>query len=683
MPRLNKRQQRELEELQQLEIGQVANETGPSVPEAEEEEAETEVTQGTSKFDLLMADDDDKEESEEEAAPVAGKKSKKKKKKKKSAPVTTLQSGAASKVASQNKNKPTAGKPGKNKSGKDEIDLALEELAEKLPHLRTSGKSAQHVHEGLPSATSRALFSLLGASLKDFDSEAEMRRFFGSKVVNSSKPSQRASKVSRSHLTRPTQQWGLAGTPHGLSMVPMDDYERRRKGYTRDGEQWWNVEHSIDYKRTQLKFLNCVILSEPSALFALYRSEPWHIDTLLQIGEIMKHQEELSQAADFVERAIYAFEHAFPVAFDITTGSSRLDFDRIENRPLFLALHRHVLSLSRRGTPRTAFEFARLLFALDPIGDPHGAAFYLDYLSAKGGMGQWLLDVWNLWPEIREEIANNPLVSHGIDIRCLPGWAYTRALVLYDQECKKRDVTHEESTAALKEAILAFPEVAPYLVDKAGLNLPGNIRAHNSLRITTQYMDDDPAGSALHMLGHLYALRANSLWKNEPHSVWLTSTVTSVETQLGTKTPAREAALQHFVQGPSEAMARHATVADLRAISAYCRPGTFPPITHAYDPLAPRTSLSYYDETYFQDVPRGQPSTTRAASHGQHMPGGFQDDDEDDVDLEDMDPQVLLNHFLDQAHHNGNARMDLRLWERIMARFEGGGAAPGPEPEEQ
>ncbi|CAE6528242.1 unnamed protein product [Rhizoctonia solani] len=658
MPRLNKRQQRELEELQQLEIDQVANETRSDVPEAEEEEAEkeTEVTQGTSKFDILMADEDDKEESEEEAAPAAGKKSKKKKKKKKSAPVATVQPSTTSKTTSQNKSKPAAGKAGKNKSGKDEIDLALEELAEKLPHLRTSGKVAQHVHEGLPSATSRALFSLLSASLKDFDSEAEMRRFFGSKVVNSSKPAQRASKVSRSHLTRPTQQWGQAGTPHGLSMVSMDDYERRRKGYTRDGEQWWNVEHSVDYKRTQLKFLNCVTLSEPSALFALYRSEPWHIDALLQIGEIMKHQEELSQAADFVERAIYAFEHAFPVAFDISAGSSRLDFDRIENRPLFLALHRHVLSLSRRGTPRTAFEFARLLFALDPIGDPHGAAFYLDYLSAKGGMGQWLLDMWDLWPEIRKEIADNPLASHGIDIRCLPGWAYTRALIVYDQEAKKRGTSHEESTAALKEAILAFPEVVPYLVDKAGINLPGSVRAHDSLKIMTQYTHDDPVGSTLHMLGHLYALRANSLWKNEPHSVWLTSTVTSIQAQLGTTTSARVAASQHFAHGPSEAMARHSTVADLRAISAYCRPGTFPPITHAYDPLAPSTSLSYYDETYFQDIPRGQPSTTRTASH-QHMPGGFEDDDGDAVNLEDVDPQVLLNHFLDQAQENGNASL--------------------------
>ncbi|KAF8759615.1 hypothetical protein RHS01_01716 [Rhizoctonia solani] len=609
MPRVNKRQQRELEELQQLEIGQVANESGQDVPEVEEEVEVTEVAQGTSKFDLLMGDDDDKEESEEEAAPAAGKKVGVPQKEEEEARSGVLaQTSATSKTTPQNKNKVTAGKAGKDKSGKDEIDLALEELAEKLPHLQTSGKKAQHVNEGLASATSQALFSLLGASLKDFDSEAEMRRFFGSKVVNSAKPSQRVSKVSRLHLTRPTQQWGLAGTPHGISMVPLDDYERREK-------------------------------------------------------DIHGAEKKLSQAADFVERAIYAFEHAFPVAFDITAGSSRLDFDRIENRPLFLALHRHILSLSRRGIPRTAFEFARLLFALDPIGDPHGAAFYLDYLSAKGGMGQWLLDVWNIWPEVRKEIADNPLASHGIDIHCIPGWAYTRSLILYDQEAKKRGATHDVSTAALKEAILAFPEVVPYLVDKAGVNLPGNVRAHDALRITTQYTHDDPAGSTLHMLGHLYALRANSLWKNEPHSVWLTSTVASAEAQLGAKSSMRENALNHFGQGPSEAMARHAIVADLRAINAYCRPGTFPPIIHAYDPL-------------------GQ-SSARTASHDrQHMPGDFADDDGAGVDLEEMDPQVLLNHFLDQAQDNGNARIDPGLWQRIMAHF-GGQGAPGPDQEEQ
>ncbi|KAG8679944.1 hypothetical protein FRC09_018603, partial [Ceratobasidium sp. 395] len=527
------------------------------------------------------------------------------------------------------------------------------ELATKFPDLQTSGKAAQASTSGIASPTAQTLFSLLSASLKDFDSEAEMRRFFGSKVVNSAKPAQRVQKVSRSHLTKPTQQWGQAGTPHGISMAPLDDYERKRKGYVRNGEKWWNIEHSVDYKHTQLKFLHCVTLSEPSQLFALYRSEPWHIDTLLQIGEILKHQEELSQASDFVERAIYVFERALPVAFDLTSGSSRLDFDRIENRPFFLALHRHVLSLSRRGTPRTVFEFARLLFALDPIGDPHGAAFYLDFLSVKVSMGQWLLDVWDIWPEARREVADNPPASHGIDVRCLPGWAYTRALILYDMENKKRDSVHQASTVALTDAILSFPEVVPYLVDKAGINLPSKIRAHTALRIETEYNYNDPAGSALHMLGHLYALRANSLWKNEPHSNWLVSTITSAESQLGSSTPARDAAYAHFAQGSTEAMARHANVADLRAISAYRKPDPNHSVTHAYDPFTPSTSLSNYDESYFQDVPRA--SSSSRGGPGANMPGGFLDEDDQDIDLGGVDPQVLINQLMDQAEAGGQA----------------------------
>lgn len=79
--------------------------------------------------------------------------------------------------------------------------------------------------------------------------------------VNSAKPGARSQTVSRSHLTKPTLQWSATGTPSGLSVVPLDDYERRRKGYARPGEKWWNVEHSVDYKRTQLKFLHCVTLS--------------------------------------------------------------------------------------------------------------------------------------------------------------------------------------------------------------------------------------------------------------------------------------------------------------------------------------------------------------------------------------------------------------------------------------
>lgn len=55
---------------------------------------------------------------------------------------------------------------------------------------------------------------------------------------------------------------------------------------------------------------------------------------------------EYSQAVDFVERALFTYERSFIGAFNFTSGLNRLDFDRVENRPFFLALHRQVVYVS-------------------------------------------------------------------------------------------------------------------------------------------------------------------------------------------------------------------------------------------------------------------------------------------------------------------------------------------------
>lgn len=52
-----------------------------------------------------------------------------------------------------------------------------------------------------------------------------------------------------------------------------------------------------------------------------------------------KHTEH-SVAADLIDRALFAYERAFVGSFNFTGGNNRLDFDRVENRPFFLALHR-------------------------------------------------------------------------------------------------------------------------------------------------------------------------------------------------------------------------------------------------------------------------------------------------------------------------------------------------------
>ena len=42
---------------------------------------------------------------------------------------------------------------------------------------------------------------------------------------------------------------------------------------------------------------------------------------------------------------------------------------------------------------------------------------------------------------------------------------------------------HTESTAALEEAILAFPSIVPVLADKADISLPASARGHSAFRV--------------------------------------------------------------------------------------------------------------------------------------------------------------------------------------------------------
>lgn len=118
---------------------------------------------------------------------------------------------------------------------------------------------------------------------------------------------------------------------------------------------------------------------------------------------------DIGAASDYAERALYALDRCLIPAFNVSSGACRLDFDRVENRPMFLAIHRIIAYLGRRGCWVTAFNFAKLLFSLDPMvssrlligrsetdkqNDPHGAAFWLDFLAIKSGNHAWILSLF-------------------------------------------------------------------------------------------------------------------------------------------------------------------------------------------------------------------------------------------------------------------------------------------------
>lgn len=87
---------------------------------------------------------------------------------------------------------------------------------------------------------------------------------------------------------------------------------------------------------------------------------------------------------------------------------------------------------------RTAFEFARALFALDPSGDPHGALLHLDYLAPKAGMQAWFLELWDFYASHDRD--SESAWEGRMDPRGLPGWHFARALALRAKEEAEKKV---------------------------------------------------------------------------------------------------------------------------------------------------------------------------------------------------------------------------------------------------
>jgi hypothetical protein len=149
------------------------------------------------------------------------------------------------------------------------------------------------------------LRSCLTTQAKHLDPDTEMKRFFGSKVINAAESSsapghggaQPRAPVARSVLCRPQPTWPPAGFREGLSMRPLTreipyEPELGASNYLMmPGDKWFTVEHSPGYKWDQAHFLQIVNMLDPNNLFALMRESYWHVDTLLQIGEVYRAQD--------------------------------------------------------------------------------------------------------------------------------------------------------------------------------------------------------------------------------------------------------------------------------------------------------------------------------------------------------------------------------------------------------
>ncbi|BGP07100.1 Transcription factor 25 [Rhodotorula toruloides] len=620
MGRLNKRQQRELAELEELERSrQASTSTLPTQNDITDEEEEEVVAQPKGGFAALGLGDepDDQDEEEEEstiAAPTKAKSSNRKKKKKAAKPAddspsapVSLDSPASppSVAATPTKSKSKKAKAAKAETpkveddGMDEIDRALAELA-------TRGGNAQ-VTAG-STATSRldpkwaAVKEVYAFDPKYLDSDAELRRMFGKSVIGSAPQAPRSNLHARfannphhatslrrtsSYLATPEPGW-----PSPAGVLTLERYEGVEAQEDASGGDWFTFVHSPSYKQAQMMFLEVLQQADGNRLYDVLAAQPYHVDTHMQLSEMMAQQGDQGASSTHLSRALYALSAPLPPTFP--SGSFRLAYSQIENRALYLGIARKVALLVKRGTWQTAFEWAKIGLSISGDADPVGMLCWLDLLAPKAGQHEWF---FKLIPAL--EAAYPSMCISGY-----PGLAYAKALCLRNQEEEKKE-TGDKSTAALVSAILRFPMVATLLSNALAFDVPPALVSHRRAQPDGSYTKNP--SYALSLLSELYANRSAPLWKDPASTAWLRKAVVTAATMLDDQSNEDvKIGEELFSKGPfpegyaPAGIIRAAFISEIPSVRPYLPPtarsGTF----YSFDPLPPTgPNVTHYDDSYF------------------------------------------------------------------------------------
>uniref|UniRef100_A0A5K4F292 Transcription factor 25 n=1 Tax=Schistosoma mansoni TaxID=6183 RepID=A0A5K4F292_SCHMA len=230
---------------------------------------------------------------------------------------------------------------------------------------------------------SKQVIDLLKVNIKMLNHVGELSRLFGSEVIGGSETCLRRKRSRVKHgMLVPVKSTWPPTVRIGLSMEPL-------------GCGLYTFVHSKEYQNIQRSFYNALESMNPNNLSGILYENPYHIDSLLQLSEIMMHQEDTTVGTDLLERALHAFQSAFHPSFNPFNGSCRLDFKRQVNRGLFVALFRYILKISERGCYRSALEYCKLLLSLDYEDDPLTVLLMIDCYAIYSRQYRFLIDLYD------------------------------------------------------------------------------------------------------------------------------------------------------------------------------------------------------------------------------------------------------------------------------------------------
>uniref|UniRef100_A0A8C3UWX9 Transcription factor 25 n=1 Tax=Catharus ustulatus TaxID=91951 RepID=A0A8C3UWX9_CATUS len=414
--------------------------------------------------------------------------------------------------------------------------------------------------------------------LRNLNPENELKRYFGARaVLGDQRPRQRQRQYVRSMwLTAPKNTWPRYSKT-GITMQLLD---------TRRGVQHFTFEHHREYQQVQFKFLDAVESMDPNNIVLLLQMNPYHVDSLLQLSDVCRMQEDQEMARDLIERALYSLECAFHPVFSLTSGTCRLDYRHPENRAFFLALFKHLMFLEKRGCPRTALEFCKLILSLDPENDPLCVLLLIDFLSLRAREYTFLTRLFQEWESHR-------------NLSQLPNFAFSVPLAYFflsQQEERpelERSQARERAARLIQLALIMFPSVLMPLLDHCSVQPDARVASHPFFGLNAQ-ISQSPA---LNQLTSLYVGRTHALWKDPAVMAWLEPHVHEVlrmvEAQDALVQEAEHKRKIRYQSAPRN-IYRHIILSEMKeATAALPLEVTSQPVM-GFDPLPPLDSIVSY-----------------------------------------------------------------------------------------
>ncbi|KAI4559173.1 hypothetical protein MJT46_019928, partial [Ovis ammon polii x Ovis aries] len=376
-------------------------------------------------------------------------------------------------------------------------------------------------------------------------------------------------------LTTPKSTWPRYTKP-GLSMRLLE---------SRKGRSAFAFEHSEEYQQTQHKFLAAVESMEPNNIVVLLQSSPYHVDSLLQLSDACRFQDDQETARDLVGKA----------GHDVRCGLLPRSFTRncLGSRSFYLALYKQMSFLEKRGCPRTALEYCKLILSLEPDEDPLCMLLLIDHLALRARSYEYLIRLFEEWEAHR-------------NLSQLPNFAFSVPLAYFllsqQADLSEQEVisAREEACVRIQQALTMFPGVLMPLLEYCSVRPDATVATHHFFGPDAE-ISQPPA---LSQLVSLYLGRSHFLWKEPATMSWLEENVHKVLQAVDAGDPAVEACESRrkvLYQRAPRNIHRHVVLSEIKEAVAALPPDVTTQSVLGFDPLPPLDTIYSYvrPERYF------------------------------------------------------------------------------------